>query len=157
MEHVFSGATPHAEVLARHLCLLSKLGRTDVIYHQEAAQGLTLSSGEFASALIWLHKLELVEVYADPGDKFARIRPCADLYFNLDESVMGWNTKADANAVAEVLASKFNGNASSKSLAESLQFEPRRINPALYWLVRQGKVKHSNNVDTTFAYQSIWT
>jgi hypothetical protein len=89
------------------------------------------------------------------GNTLRSIRPTDSLFWHFDRVFKGWNTQADAYTIAERLVNGTKNQFVSIKLAEELGWEPRRLNPALTFLVQNGIVNHSEMSAHPFAVYSI--
>jgi hypothetical protein len=89
------------------------------------------------------------------GKPIRSVEPTDLLFWRFDKIFQPWNTEADARAIAEKLANGPRNQFVIVKLAEELGWEPRRINPALTYLVQNGIVGHSEMSAHPFAVYSI--
>jgi len=86
---------------------------------------------------------------------FLSIVATGALYLIFDQTVMGWDTAADGLKIAARLVSD-GQPANAFALAVEFGWEPRRLNPALYFLKTHGYVECSNTIDATYVTPSVW-
>jgi len=89
-------------------------------------------------------------VIGAPPFGFDIVTPTDRLFERVDIHVMGWDTAADAARVAAELVNSGERGLQSRILAEKLGWSPRRLNPALSYLVSRDVVLASRNIDSTF-------
>ena len=89
-------------------------------------------------------------VIGAPPFGFQIVTPTDRLFERVDKHVMGWDTAADAARVAAELVNSGERGLQSRILAEKLGWSPRRLNPALSYLVSRDLVLESRNIDRTF-------
>lgn len=86
---------------------------------------------------------------------FVRIMPTSRLFSALDAMLMPWNPRDDARAVAAAIVNSNGGSMVIQLLAEQLGWTPRRMNPAITYLVDNGVMDHSNSYDAEYEYYSL--
>jgi hypothetical protein len=92
------------------------------------------------------------------GDSLIEVRTLDSLFWNFDKMFMSWDVKDDALAIAEMLVNgehEGHNQLVSARLSQQLKWEPRRLNPALTYLVEHGVVRASNTNSYPFAHYSI--
>jgi len=78
------------------------------------------------------------------------VTPTERLFLGVDPHVMGWNPAEDAVRVAAEVVNQPNHGLQSQNIATHLDWKPRRLNPALSYLVSRGLVLPSKNMDRDF-------
>lgn len=73
----------------------------------------------------------------------ASLRPTPLLFIDTDPYLRGWDPRHDAECIANLLMEQSDGQAVVVDLARRLGWEPRRMNPALYVLVRASAIDPS--------------
>jgi hypothetical protein len=78
------------------------------------------------------------------------IFPTEYLFEQLDYAFMGWNPMADARSVAIALVNGGQEAGSVQEIAEQLGWAPRRMNPAVSYLLTHGIVGNSRGMNPTY-------
>jgi hypothetical protein len=76
--------------------------------------------------------------------------PTEFLFEQLDHAFMGWNPMVDARSVAVALVNGGQESGSVQDIAEQLGWTPRRMNPAVSYLLRYGIVGNSRGMNPTY-------
>ena len=77
------------------------------------------------------------------------------LFWLVDPVVMGWNVMKDAIRVAAEVVNAPNESVQMFELAPRLGWSPRRLNPALSFLIAKRLVMHCRNLDAHFVTSQI--
>src|SRR5262249_36648713 len=83
------------------------------------------------------------------------VTPTGLLFMHVDPHVMGWDAAQDALRVAAELVNQPNYGLQSREIVTRLGWTPRRLNPALSYLILHGLVIKNDNVDREFVTPSI--
>lgn len=79
---------------------------------------------------------------------FIRIVPEASLFSSLDEHFTDWDTESDALRIAAYLLNSDSDGQNVAELADHFQWAPRRINPAIHYLIERRIVDSSKALGT---------
>ena len=134
------GLSENASRIAHKLCKSSEVGSEgiDFVDSRELQTEFDLSSMLLKDVVDELEQNGFVKVKLH-SDGF-RLQSANPLFWNLDPDVMGWSVDEDAKTVAGVIVNSTEQVVSVSKLAEVLSWEPRRLNPAVTYLVDQGYV-----------------
>lgn len=77
------------------------------------------------------------------------------VFWLIDPVVMGWNVTKDAVRVAAEVVNAPNESVRMFELAPRLGWSPRRLNPALSFLIAKKLVMHSRNLDANYVTSQI--
>ncbi|QDU70148.1 hypothetical protein [Engelhardtia mirabilis] len=123
--------------IARHLCEISQDGCPGSEQFPVAGirSFLGIKDGDLEMALDELEERGLVTLPRELGGQPQVVQVEWELFFSMDESVMGWSLEGDALAVAEAMAGRSSGSANSADLATDLGWGHRRLNPPTHYLV----------------------
>jgi hypothetical protein len=131
------------------------LRRPEVSFADLCSQ-LGISDDEARSVIDELEGQKLVErKFGLGGERTPSIRPSDGLFWRFDRVFKGWTTEDDALEIAVRLVGGTARQFVSIKLAGELGWEPRRLNPALTYLVRHGIVGQSEMNSYPFAVHSI--
>lgn len=121
--------------LAKHMCLSSELGNgLDTEYTvSELATELEMDPVDVEIALLDLHESGLLD--EQPMMDESTYTPKASLYYEFDDYALGTNPTEDAKAAARYMASTGDESFTSLQVAQALGWPPRRLNPAIAYLV----------------------
>jgi len=139
------GLSPLAQRLARLLAERSDNGLPPVSMQaaEDVMDALGITANELAMAADELNDLGWVrlsdEKPAGPSG-FRRIGPKAELFFSVDPYVTGWTPQADAKTLAAAMVNTGKDHPMLAEVARLLGWEPRRFNPAVYFLDVYGHV-----------------
>lgn len=86
---------------------------------------------------------------------FHRLMPTPQLFAALDGTLMPWNPADDARTVVAAILNTVSGSMVIPVLADQLGWTPRRMNPAITFLVDAGAMEHSNSIDPDYQYYSL--
>jgi hypothetical protein len=89
------------------------------------------------------------------GKPIRSVKATDRLFWQFDKIFQPWNTEADARSIAEKLVNGQKNQLVAAKLAEEFAWKPRRINPALTYLVQNGIVGQSETSSHPFAVFSI--
>lgn len=133
------GFSTHAQRLAILLNERSENGMAldPLINAQEVLRVLDITEDEIAVAADELEELGLVKLHKRAGmgrANFGMISPTPHLFFKTDFHLKGWNTKADAQALATAMVNTGKDIVNLSEMSKILSWEPRRINPAVQYL-----------------------
>jgi hypothetical protein len=139
------GLSPIAERLAFFLAERSEIGVpvASMQSEYEVQQSLNVSSEQLEMAVEelkdrhWL-RVSMQRPVGPAG--FSSIGPNPELFFAMDPSVKGWSPESDAMEVAAALVNTGAPQPSLREVAQVLGWPPRRLNPAVYFLERQGAI-----------------
>jgi len=79
------------------------------------------------------------------GD-FGQVYPADELFVEFDKSFMEWNPEQDALRIAADLLNAYKGSGGVKEIAENYEWSPRRMNPAVSFLVSRGICRDSQTM-----------
>ena len=135
-----------AQRLAVLLCERSQRGDTmdPQLDASEVLQAMQITEEEAAVAADELEERGWVKLHLFSGmgrAGFGRITPEPALFFAVDPHVKGWNPEKDACTLAACLVNFGTDIVALKEADERLQWGPRRINPAAYFLNDRGFAK----------------
>jgi TIR domain len=117
-----------------------------------------LANNDFAAAVDELLDHGLVDVkraIGSPPFGYFRVAATEALFITLDHLLMGWSPAQDALRLATDLLNSEHQWLSTYDAAERLQWPPRRMNPALAFLIGHDLVTRSNSIDATFVTTQI--
>lgn len=77
------------------------------------------------------------------------------LFWLIDSVVMGWDVQKDAVRIAAEVVNAPNQSVQMFDLAPRLGWPPRRLNPALSFLIAKNLVMHSRDLDADFVTSQI--
>ena len=77
------------------------------------------------------------------------------LFWLIDPSVMSWDVQKDAVRIAAEVVNAPNQSVQMFELAPRLGWPPRRLNPALSFLIAKNLVMHCRNLDADFVTSQI--
>lgn len=112
-----------------------------------------LSNADFEVAVSELEAMRLIRpVYSigSPPFGYRAIESTSDTFIELDPVFMDWNPREDAVRLAIELLNSTHQWLAVADATEALGWAPRRMNPALKYLIRQGLVTPSQATDPTF-------
>lgn len=89
-------------------------------------------------------------VIGAPPFGYRIVTPTEWLFVRVDPHVMGWNAEQDAVRVAAEIANAENRGLQSHDIADRLGWTPRRLNPAISYLIAHDIVMASKNIHPTF-------
>ena len=129
-----------AESLAVLLNERSKTGTPldPLLNAQEVKQALGVSEDHIATAADELDELGLVTLHKAIGMGaigFYRISPTAELFFETDPDLRGWDPEQDSKALAAALVNTGKEAVGLEEVDSQLGWGPRRMNPAAQYLV----------------------
>ena len=157
-EHgLFHGLSRDAVRIVRHMVEQSESGvqgREDYEV-DDLATTFSLDPKEANRLLGHLTALGYVERLALAGTDAPPASPTDQLFWDFDPLFRGWNPRKDAKAVAEAMLASTGQGSSCATLAQSLGWEVRRINPALQLLVWAHLVMASNTANPPLAVSYI--
>lgn len=81
---------------------------------------------------------------------YLSVRPTDLLFHRFDHLLMGWHAEKDADRVAIEIVNSGEQGAMSHDLADKLAWAPRRLNPALSYLIARNLVTSSKALDSVF-------
>jgi hypothetical protein len=88
---------------------------------------------------------------------YVHIFPTSRIFELLDPAIMGWSPNSDAVTVAARLVSEgAQRGHSSQQVMEDLGWTPRRLNPALSFLIDRDLIMASKNLDATFVTTAMF-
>jgi hypothetical protein len=137
LEGVSSGASPAATALARLFVegATHALSHDPVLEMSEVAGTLSLSSDDLEDALHELNGLV--------SEHFGRLYPQEALFARFDRFWMPWTPEEDAVRIAAGLVSDDGFPDTPEEISEVLGWPPRRLNPALTYLIERELVSHT--------------
>lgn len=152
-----SGLSIAAEKVAELFVLKSEVGRADDpqldVEHLRQETGYTDTQLiDAVDELEEAHLLKPARVIGAPPFGYVSVFPTDQLFEKFDPLLMEWKPEHDAVTVAAVLVAtrEDGGGMSSHDIMASLGWTPRRMNPALAYLMRRDLVMVSRNLDATF-------
>ena len=86
---------------------------------------------------------------------FVGLMPTPGLFVALDGALMSWNPVADAREVAAQIVNSEGKAMVVPLLDRQVGWGPRRMNPAIEYLVSEGVIDHSNSGDPDYQYYSL--
>ena len=112
----------------------------------EIMDKLTIAKEEAEEAVDELDELGLINIGRTLSDQF--ISPRNALFMKTDPVFREWNPVADAKVIAKAIVTEFQENVVDiKDLNNVLQWGPRRMNPAITYLVENGIVDSSDTLN----------
>jgi hypothetical protein len=147
--------SPLAAMIAEAFARGSKNGRTndpkiDVGDMLKETGASTDDLSDAISELADLGWLKPRRVMGSPPFGYRTVTPTEYLFLNVDRAVMGWDPEQDAIRVAAEIVNDQNRGLQSHDIAARLGWTPRRLNPALAYLIGRDLVMASQNIDATF-------
>src|SRR5204863_9131476 len=138
-----AGLSVAAMKIAEQFLRLSERGRhNDPTLEVTALLATTgLASEDLAAAIDELRDLGLVEPKLALGSApfgYFSVGATEHLFLALDHLAMGWDTADDARRLATELLNSGHHWLGMHEIVERLQWSPRRINPALAFLIERG-------------------
>jgi hypothetical protein len=112
-----------------------------------------LSEPDFEVAVEELERKSLVRAVRSIGSPpfgYRWVESTEHTFVELDPIFMDWNPHEDALRIATELMNASGHHLLVSETAERLKLPPRRINPALTYLIQQDAVMKSNNINPTF-------
>jgi predicted transcriptional regulator len=139
----------------------SELGRpgTPQLTREQLQQALNLDAAEVGRAIDKLEGEHLIKRLAVLGPTGGSISPTLQLFLDFDAFFMEWDPAQDARTIAEELVSNPHPEPhqlSAHEIAERYKWTPRRLNPALQYLVVRNLVGKSNEHHLQHAFRWIW-
>jgi len=112
---------------------------------QDAQHALELVDDEIDLAVAELHQHGLITLRKGASSRggVCGVSPTPRLFFETDPVLKGWDPDADARAVATAAVNTSNDSVSLYELDEQLAWGPRRLNPAVYYLVMHDGVEQA--------------
>jgi len=152
--------SPHAEKLS---VFLNEKSINGVKYEpqitpKQIIDELALNESEIALAASELEELgwfQLTTSITMGEVGFIYISPLPLLFIETDPYIKGWNPYDDAVSLASALVNTGHTSISIKQIDDTLEWGPRRINPALYILDLKGVINTSETLDPTYAFPSV--
>lgn len=104
---------------------------------QELFESMELSVNELDDAIRELDEASYITKVASCNSRFGvhAIAPSRLLFVEFDSHFMDWNPEEDALKIAFFLVNSEEGSATSQALQDQFQWETRRLNPALSYLI----------------------
>lgn len=143
------GLSPAAEVIAKVLVERSEHGETGdpSIEAGELRRATGLGDDDLIDGVDELEGLGLARkrhaIPCDPELRFYELSVCGELFVRCDPEWRGWNPRTDAILLSTKLREAPSGSLGVHELAESLEWAPRRMNPALHYLINRELVDRS--------------
>jgi hypothetical protein len=150
-----TGLSSAAARIAAEIVGQSKVGREGdpAIRVEELLASTGLTEQDFEVAVDELERRFLVKPLRATGCPplgYYAVEAIKYIFIDLDLVFMNWSPRKDAVRIAvELLNSECYG-LSSEDVSVKLGWTPRRMNPALAYLIHQGAVIASRNIDATF-------
>lgn len=116
-------------------------------------QATNASDEELMAAVAELESLRWAIARRVPGAEpfgYNMVVPTERLFERIDKKVMGWDPVRDAARVAAELVTGDQPGLETRVLAERLAWEPRRLNPALGYLLMNDLALPRGNVDRIY-------
>jgi hypothetical protein len=129
-------------------------GRDPDIDPSELASYLAMDADQMKEAIAEAEERGLVATLRVLGGG-GPVSPTEMLFVKFDRHFMEWDPMEDAKLIAAELLKTTGNQLVIEPFAERMQLSPRRINPALTYLVRGTVVDCSNVSSHPFAYRSI--
>ncbi len=150
-----SGFSIAAENVAALLVTRSENGRANdpQLSVEDLRTGTGYSDDELIEAVDELREARLVSVDTAIGALrfgYVSTMPTDLLFRRFDRHLMGWRTEDDAARVAIEISNGGQRGAQARDLAEKLDWLPRRLNPALAYLVAMNLVTPSKAINAVF-------
>ena len=147
-----TGLSPAAESIARMMIERSEYGDTHDPNLDEASlkAATEMADDDIIDAIDELERYGLVGKITTLGCGplgFAYVHPKSPMFWTLDEFYKPWNPRQDALRIAAELVNGTD-NDSIPKMAEKLGWPPRRMNPAVNFLVDHGYVRGSQESGT---------
>lgn len=124
----------------------------------EFCSHLSLSASDARAVVDELEGYGLIERGGGLGDSLGWVAPLHELFWKFDRLFQGWDVEQDARCIARKLVAgpHAQGNQfDSTLLAQELDWPPRRINPALTFLVEKDLVRYSTTISYPYAVSSV--
>ncbi len=124
----------------------------------EFSSHIGLSASDARAVMDELEGYGLIERGAGLGDSLRWVAPRHELFWKFDRLFKGWDVEQDARFIARKLVAGpyAEGNQFvSALLAKELDWPPRRINPALTFLVEKDLVRYSTTISYPYAVSSV--
>ena len=155
-----SGLSPTAQKLAAQLCIKSKHGleHDPVIDAELLGELLGMSQETLGAAASELEERGWVCFRKTLGmgiAGFTSLWAVPRLFIETDPVLMGWVPKNDAKAVAKALLQRKGESSNVAELEAELQWGPRRINPAVAYLIYDDFVLSSQTMNA-YPFTSTW-
>lgn len=155
-----SGLSSSAQKLAAHLCINSQHGleHDPVIDAESLGELLGMSQETLGAAASELEERGWSCFRKTLGmgkAGFSSLWAVPRLFIEADPVLMGWVPKNDAKAIAKALLQKNDESSNVAELEAELQWGPRRINPALAYLIHEDFVLSSQTMNA-YPYTSTW-
>jgi TIR domain len=152
-----TGLSPAAEAIVRFTLEKSQAGMPldPQISPDDLRQATGLSDDDIVDAVDELEGRGLLRRYQSlGGDRigFQMVAPQSEMFAAMDKHFMGWNPEEDSLVVAADLVNNGRDGDSVAELAAKLGWPPRRMNPAVAYLVNRKLVKAPSALGT-----SPWT
>jgi MTH538 TIR-like domain (DUF1863). len=150
-----TGLSPAAAAVAELFVRRSVVGRANdpKLSVTDLKEGTGLTDAQLIDAVDELEELGMAKparVIGLPPFGYREVRAGAPLFEALDGLIMGWNTEQDALVVAAVIASAERRGHATRNVMNELGWTPRRMNPALKYLIDRDLVMASDNLDPVF-------
>lgn len=149
------GLSPAALAIATLLSERSELGRAGdpEIPLPEILEATSLSIDDLGVAVDELESLRMVKpvrALGCPPHGYHSVEAAAPLFLALDPQLRGCNPRADASRLVTDLINSGRDWLDIGEAAERLGWEPRRMNPALYYLQSRNVVLMSQSIDRLY-------
>ncbi|HYE85812.1 MAG TPA: hypothetical protein VEA16_05625, partial [Vicinamibacterales bacterium] len=156
-----AGVSPLAARVAELFARLSTTGRSSNGSSLEVVelQRLTGAADEhLIDAISELEDVHLVKPRHVIGARpfgYVTVEATDRLFWLIDPIVMGWDVHKDAVRIAAEVVNAPNQSVQMFELAPRLGWLPRRLNPALSFLIAKNLVMHCRNLDAEFVTSQI--
>ena len=145
-----------AEIIVRR----SEFGRVEGsgLAVEELLAVTGLADGDFEVAVDELESRSLVKpqrVLGCPPFGYSEIKPTKRAFVKLDRFFMGWDPRADALRLATELLNEGSGQLSAWEAVDKLDWSPRRINPALSYLLQKRAIIEDKTLNASFVTTHI--
>lgn len=126
---------------------------------EQLQQALSIDATEVRRVIDTLEGERLIERLPVLGPTGGSISPTLQAFLDFDAFFMEWDPAQDARTIAEDLVTGPHPEAnqlSARELRDRYGWTPRRLNPALQFLVTHGLVGKSNERHQLYAVTAIW-
>jgi len=154
-----SGLSSEAQRLAALVNARSKNGRVldPCLSLAELQQTLEMSLDDLEMAIDELSERAWITTHPDANSPIGihAISATMELFCATDKTLRGWDTRMDARLVAEAAVKTGERRVDPQNLATVLGWEPRRLNPAMWWLGAHGMLHGLQAFHRSYLFVSL--